>query len=331
MKGDGVVEPAAPTDPSTNVGVGRFFALTTRPDSTELYVAVRDADEVAIVDHETQQKLSTIAVGRSPRWIAAKSDGKTMYVVNYGGGDSATLSIVDTINKELAATVPLAGRPGGPLAVTENSAFVVCGGHTIEAIRTDLAYDKYRDKPERTIFVAHLLMEHYIGDCQLAAQNEGQFFYLLAGRTLHIFAEPNSGTRTMQGKLPAIKVIRLTGKYASGLVVAPNGRYVYAATKEHPLSYLSCVDLHTKEIAAERTMQHNILTIVMSKSGRFLYCIATEAKLMALNMKTNTFAAESVALPGSPAAVALSNDGQSLHLINEQGALHTVALPSAIL
>jgi hypothetical protein len=132
-------------------------------------------------------------------------------------------------------------------------------------------------------------------------------------------------------RIDPVKVIGLPGVTALGLIVAPNGRYVYAATCNYEASYVSCVDLYTYEIAARRTVLNEILQIVMSKSGHYLYCIATRrSELMALNTKANTFAAETVALPGLPISVALSNDGRSVHLINESGALHTVALPGAI-
>lgn len=74
------------------------------PDPMEVYVALEDADSVAVVDAISNTVVRTIAVGSRPYSVAANPTRSEVYVTNRG---DATVSIISTVTRTVVGTIPV--------------------------------------------------------------------------------------------------------------------------------------------------------------------------------------------------------------------------------
>lgn len=72
--------------------------IAVTPDGALAYVALTDADCVAIIDLETRALVETISVGRWPRYLALSGDGTRLAV---GTSGDRGISLVDTVARKL--------------------------------------------------------------------------------------------------------------------------------------------------------------------------------------------------------------------------------------
>jgi YVTN family beta-propeller protein len=82
-------------------------------DHRTAWVTCTDTSNVSIVDLPTGA-VKTLATGRRPQGIVIAPDGRHIYVAN---SDGETITVIDTIRKELAGEVPVGGRHSGPVRV----------------------------------------------------------------------------------------------------------------------------------------------------------------------------------------------------------------------
>ncbi len=111
------VAPTA-TAPSASGPLGLLPALN------RLYAVNPDADTVAVIDTNTNAKISEIAVGRHPRTVAVRTSDNTVWVANQ---DSATVSVINASTNTVVATIamPRASQPSGiAVAPNQNAIYV---------------------------------------------------------------------------------------------------------------------------------------------------------------------------------------------------------------
>ena len=72
--------------------------LSVSPDGKSIYVALTDADQVAVVDFASRRLVRKISVGRWPRTLAISNDGSRLAV---GTSGDRGVSIVDAIDGRL--------------------------------------------------------------------------------------------------------------------------------------------------------------------------------------------------------------------------------------
>lgn len=97
--------------------------LLFSPDGKFLYVALRGADSVAVVNL-TSQHIDWITVGMHPSALALSQDGAELYVA---ATDDDALDIIDTSKRKLVASVDLRlhhGRAGGYYGASPNAIVV---------------------------------------------------------------------------------------------------------------------------------------------------------------------------------------------------------------
>ena len=68
------------------------------PDASKVYIALTDADQIAVVDFQSRCVVSRIDVGRWPRTLAVSNDGKRLAV---GTSGDRGISIVDLVEGKL--------------------------------------------------------------------------------------------------------------------------------------------------------------------------------------------------------------------------------------
>jgi YVTN family beta-propeller protein len=100
-----------------SAGTGHGFVTASGPFA---YAPVRSANSVAVFDVPSTFQLGTpIAVGSGPVGIGLSPNGTLAYVANYDGN---TVSVINTTNNSIVATVPVGSSPLG-VAVTPNGSF----------------------------------------------------------------------------------------------------------------------------------------------------------------------------------------------------------------
>lgn len=92
--------------------------LALSPDARTIYVALTDADQIAVVDFESQSVLNKIDVGRWPRTLAVSNDGKRLAV---GTSGDRGISIVDLVEGKLVHTDQFIGLNIGQMQTSKRT------------------------------------------------------------------------------------------------------------------------------------------------------------------------------------------------------------------
>jgi YVTN family beta-propeller protein len=110
--------------------------LTLNPDGTRLYVALNNANQLAVIDTATRAIVRRVPVGTFPYTVVASADGSKVYVSNWGGKVpgpddftdgmfpvvvdrrtgipvSGTISVIDTAQNVLVKTIEVGLHPTG--------------------------------------------------------------------------------------------------------------------------------------------------------------------------------------------------------------------------
>lgn len=95
-----------------------------------VYVALLNADAVAVFDADSRTVLRAIAVGDQPDGLAVSPDGACVYVANFG---SASVSVIDTATDQVVATVAVGDGPVG-LAVSPDGAALYVTAREADAV-----------------------------------------------------------------------------------------------------------------------------------------------------------------------------------------------------
>jgi YVTN family beta-propeller protein len=82
-------------------------------DHRTAWVTCTDTSNVSIVDLETGA-VQTLPTGPRPQGIVIAPDGKRVYVAN---SDGETITVIDTLRKQLAGEIAVGGRHSGPVRV----------------------------------------------------------------------------------------------------------------------------------------------------------------------------------------------------------------------
>src|SRR5436190_10763389 len=87
----------------------------------QLFVVTTDSNSVAVIDSATNQVTTQIPVGVSPRRLAMTPDGLKAYVSNALSG---TVSVIDTVNRVVTATISTLYVDPQELTVTQDGGLV---------------------------------------------------------------------------------------------------------------------------------------------------------------------------------------------------------------
>jgi YVTN family beta-propeller protein len=107
-----------------NIGDGPLGVALT-PDGRYLYVALYNADQVAIIDTDSLSVVKTLTVGNAPWGVAVGVEGAYVFVTNSG---SNTVSLIDTGTQTVSATYSTGGQPFG-VAAPSNGIYAYVVNH----------------------------------------------------------------------------------------------------------------------------------------------------------------------------------------------------------
>lgn len=100
--------------------------LVASRDGKHLYVAVSNANRIAVIDAATRKVLRSFSAGSDPETFALSPDEKTIYI---GNEDANLLSIIDAASGALRQEVEVGGEPEGT-AVSPDGRIVVQSSET---------------------------------------------------------------------------------------------------------------------------------------------------------------------------------------------------------
>lgn len=93
---------------------------------TKAYVTNLYGNSVSVIDLETNEEASIIAVGSNPEGIAVV--GERAYVANSGFGNGNTLSVINTATDEVTGTITVGDNPVSILKQDNDQLWIVCAG-----------------------------------------------------------------------------------------------------------------------------------------------------------------------------------------------------------
>jgi YVTN family beta-propeller protein len=97
-----------------------------KASDSKAYVANLYGNSISIINLETNEVDSTIAVGLNPEGIAVV--GKRAYVTNSGLGNGNTISVINTETNEVIDTITVGDNPVGIIKESNDRLWVVCVG-----------------------------------------------------------------------------------------------------------------------------------------------------------------------------------------------------------
>ncbi|MEQ8577161.1 MAG: YncE family protein [Balneola sp.] len=94
--------------------------------ATKAYVTNLYGNSASVINLETNEETSTIAVGSNPEGIVVV--GERAYVANSGFGNGNTLSLINTATDEVTGTITVGDNPVSILKQDNDQLWVVCAG-----------------------------------------------------------------------------------------------------------------------------------------------------------------------------------------------------------
>jgi DNA-binding beta-propeller fold protein YncE len=187
-----------------------------------VWVVNPDTNTVAAIDAGSNEKAFEVAVGESPRSLARAPDG-TVWVANQ---KSASVSVLDSSNGELVATLPLprGSKPAGVAFSPDGSAGYV----TLEGTGQLVAFDPANRTVTGTLYVtekpraiaisgdsSRVLVTRFLSPDSGGEVVEVSRSPFEIARTFVLAHDPGPDTETSGRGLP---------NYLSSLVITPDGR-----------------------------------------------------------------------------------------------------------
>jgi YVTN family beta-propeller protein len=124
-------------DTTTNQQVGALISvgkapagLAQNPVGTRLYVADFVNNDVGIIDTAAHTVVGTASAGPGAIAVTRDPSDNHLYVANFGGGQGTTLSVINTANNALAATINVGTSPHGLAMNAAGTALYVANQRT---------------------------------------------------------------------------------------------------------------------------------------------------------------------------------------------------------
>jgi YVTN family beta-propeller protein len=114
-------------------------AICVSPDGSKIYVASSSSSVVRVINTVTKSILATISGGLSgPTGICISPDGTKVYVSNGGNGNGNKVSVINTANNTISASIIVGQDPLGISITPDGSKVYVANGssNTVSVINT---------------------------------------------------------------------------------------------------------------------------------------------------------------------------------------------------
>ncbi|HEX7932669.1 MAG TPA: bifunctional YncE family protein/alkaline phosphatase family protein [Paraburkholderia sp.] len=145
-----LANPAAPQFITRIPVKGNAYGMTFSPDQSKLYVAVSNADQIAVVDTASHKVEKTINIarqngddddegsgntrkysGRDTVNVTVSKDGKTLYAVNNGDNSIAVVSLTSENGYHVRGMIPTAYAPKDITLSADGSQMYIINGKSV--------------------------------------------------------------------------------------------------------------------------------------------------------------------------------------------------------
>jgi YVTN family beta-propeller protein len=222
--------------------------------------------------------------------------GPYAYIANYGNG---TVSVIDTTNNKVTATIPVGSHPVGVAATPD--------GKKVFVMKNDLdngsfsVIDTLRNKVTATIYVG-------MSPSYVAITPDGKKAY--------------SSQAAYDGDVYVIDTVQnkvLTtvniGSMPEEIIVNPEGTKVYVANRAN--NSISIIDTSTDKVIKTVNVGDSSSGIAVSPDGKKIYVAKVLSNTMSvIDTATDTVIKSQVAVGTSPWGVAVSPDGRKVYVLN---------------
>jgi YVTN family beta-propeller protein len=204
-------------DPLLGLGTSKLLARVPLPapgadwvldrDEKRLFVAVPEADTVAVVDTVTWQALPPLSVGIKPRRLAFQPDFRYLWAV--GADDEAgkgELLAIDTESLRVVARLPVGAGPTG-ITFTEDSAYAFAA-----------------DPASGTLYVIDVRGLAIIKEIKLGMHPKGLAYSVLS-RTVYVVGEDADAIVAVDGQSHHLVKSIKASRGMSAVRFTPDGRW----------------------------------------------------------------------------------------------------------
>jgi DNA-binding beta-propeller fold protein YncE len=209
----------------TAAGYKSPTSIIANQSGTKLFVACRDAGEIAVVDTAENKIVKTFPVGNELSGLALSSEGKTIYATF--GGHQGQVAALNSETGERIKTAAAAHTPTAPVLTPNSKRLFICNRFNAEVAEYELPALKL----VRTIKV--------IREPVAAAMTlDGKYLLVLNALPKTVNCDPvhPQTTVTVAAEVSVIDVIRGTVKSIAlpngscnlnSICLSPDGRYAY--------------------------------------------------------------------------------------------------------
>jgi YVTN family beta-propeller protein len=270
--------------------------------------------EAGISEVTASAQVSSVPLGRRPRWVAVAPDGRRAYLtlddLNSDGSSFGGVSVVDTAKAEVLATVPVGGGAGGPAGLvvspSGDKVYVSCWDPTHRSSAVTVL-DTATNSVSMSVPLAGTSSPGGI-----ALSPDGQQLYVAAGHT------------ESAGLLIAISTATLTVAFTidtdptpTAVVVSPDAQHVYVMNSDGLPSRLDVTTHQGTFLDGLGVLGDG--RIAFTPDGRLAYVTSDGTSLVGLfDPATNSFSVAADA-PGGSTDVTVTPDGRLALVIQKPG------------
>lgn len=262
-----------------------------------LVIAVcRDANAIEMLDADQLKSLGRIPVGESPHEVISSSDGKLLYVANYGTKDSPgnSLSVIDLMTFKEVKKIDLGDlkRPHG-LEEREGKIYFTAEGSKMVG--------RFNPQTERVDWTAKTdqMVSHMI-----AVNSNASFVYTanMLSNTVSVIDVKNSN-ESQTRQIPV-------GKEPEGIALSPDGKFLWIGHRRDGL--ISIIDTATQSVTQTLTLGQMPLRLRFTPDGQRLFAInPQEGYIAVFNAQTKAEIVK-INMDGAPVGLVFSQDGVRL-------------------
>ncbi|SNS47169.1 40-residue YVTN family beta-propeller repeat-containing protein [Actinoplanes regularis] len=284
---------AVPVVVDTIESVGREpEGVVVSPDNRTVYVADQGAKAVFFID-AADQKVSSLAVPNTPRFMALSSDGSRLYVSMFEDDFSANaMAVIDTAKRSVITSVKTGPRPFEP-AVTQD-------GRVWLPIHNGARVEIYDGQSLRKL-------------SQISVPPNPHWIDFTPDGT-RAFTSDHESSRMSVIDTKTLKVLTniAVGRSPHSIAVTPDGKTVVLTN--YDVNTVETYDTKTLKLTKRYQVGKLPQAVLVSADGVHAYVVNEGSDtLSVLNLKDRKVAA-TIRVGDSPRVVALSPDGLRLYV-----------------
>jgi YVTN family beta-propeller protein len=281
------------------------FEVITFSGSPVVYIALRNAHALSIIDTGPGTEVARIPTHNTPLSAILTPDNKYVFIANTGESQNSTenrITVVETATHQVAATIDVGNAPLDFIASPDGKFVYVSNSqnHSISVIDVATLAEKLPRLQIPTISD---------GPFGLAISPDGKQLYATdidAGQVLVI----NTQTGAIQSQITAVSSPR-------SLALSPNGTHLYVAGFNGNIGIINTQTLSQTQII--NTGTSSIFRVALSPDGTQLFATdRLNAKLIAINTAQNQIV-QSVSIPNARETrdLYISPEGDRIYVTNQ--------------